>query len=227
MTEVDWFKENNPSMLLWNLRSLNPQNQVSSRKLRLVACAFARSVWHLLPHEENRQAIEIAERLAEGELTTTDPAIQDARRKVAQVARISPAAWAARNTLAQSASKAALGACNCVRNLLLPQHSGFEANAWFAAHVEVNGQLCLLPRDIIGNPFSTPGVDPTWLSWNDSTVRKIAFSIYNDRAFERLPILADALADAGCNNDDILNHCREPGVHVRGCWVVDLLLGKS
>ncbi len=48
-----------------------------------------------------------------------------------------------------------------------------------------------------------------------------------DRAFDRMPILADALQDAGCDNLNILNHCRQPGEHVRGCWVVDLLTGRS
>jgi len=58
-------------------------------------------------------------------------------------------------------------------------------------------------------------------------VRNMAEAIYEERTFEQLPILTDALEDAGCNNSDILNHCRQPGVHVRGCWVVDLLLGKE
>jgi hypothetical protein len=55
----------------------------------------------------------------------------------------------------------------------------------------------------------------------------LAQSIYTDRAFDRMPILADALEDAGCDNADILNHCRQPGEHVRGCWAVDLILGKK
>ena len=66
-----------------------------------------------------------------------------------------------------------------------------------------------------------------WLAWNDGTIRKMAQVIYGDRAFDRLPLLADALEDAGCTDADILGHCRTPGEHVRGCWVVDLLLGKS
>ena len=70
-------------------------------------------------------------------------------------------------------------------------------------------------------------VEPPWLAWNDSTVYKIAQAIDADAAFDRVPILADALEDAGCDNADILNHCREPSEHVRGCWVVDLLLGKE
>jgi hypothetical protein len=70
-------------------------------------------------------------------------------------------------------------------------------------------------------------VETIWLAWNDGIVPKLAQAIYDDRVFDRLPILADALEEAGCTNADILNHCRQPGEHVRGCWVVDLLLGKS
>ena len=79
-------------------------------------------------------------------------------------------------------------------------------------------------RDIFGNPFRPVAFDP---EWRTETVVGIARDIYEDRAFERVPILADAIEEAGCDNADILSHCREPGVHVRGCWVVDLLLGKS
>jgi hypothetical protein len=71
------------------------------------------------------------------------------------------------------------------------------------------------------------GVNSAWLLWNAATVWKIAQAIYDDRAFDCLPILADALEEAGCDNADILDHCRGPGPHVRGCWVVDMLLGKE
>ncbi len=81
-------------------------------------------------------------------------------------------------------------------------------------------------RDVI-NLYNSAAVDSSWLSWNDGIIPKLAQAIYDDRAFDRLPILADALEEAGCTNADILNHCRQPGEHVRGCWVVDLLLGKS
>jgi len=84
-----------------------------------------------------------------------------------------------------------------------------------------------LIRDIFGNPFRHSIIDRDWVAWNDGTVRRIAQAIYDERAFERMPILTDALEDAGCDNAYILNHCREPGEHVRGCWVVDLLLGKQ
>jgi hypothetical protein len=79
-------------------------------------------------------------------------------------------------------------------------------------------------RDIFGNPFGPVALDPRWLT---SSVLDLARSIYDERAFERLPILADALMDAVCDNDDLLSHCRSEGTHVRGCWVVDLILGKE
>ena len=66
-----------------------------------------------------------------------------------------------------------------------------------------------------------------WLAGNNGAAEPVAATIYDDRAFDRLPILADALEDAGCDDHDILAHCRGPGPHVRGCWVVDLVLGKS
>jgi hypothetical protein len=79
-------------------------------------------------------------------------------------------------------------------------------------------------RDIFGNPFRPVALDPRWLT---STVLDLARTIYEERVFERLSILADALMDAGCDTGEIINHCRGPGPHVRGCWVVDLLLGKE
>jgi hypothetical protein len=79
-------------------------------------------------------------------------------------------------------------------------------------------------RDVVGNPFRPATFDPFWRT---STVRGLAEGIYADRAFDRMPILADALEDAGCDSADILTHCRGDGPHVRGCWVVDLILGKA
>jgi len=84
--------------------------------------------------------------------------------------------------------------------------------------------LCQLLRDIFGNPFRPVTLDPRWLT---STVLDLARTIYNQRVWERMPILADALMDAGCDDAEILNHCRSAGPHVLGCWVVDLILGKE
>lgn len=78
--------------------------------------------------------------------------------------------------------------------------------------------------DVFGNPFRPVSADPRWLT---STVVALAEGIYQDLAFDRMPILADALEEAGCDNADILSHCRGDGPHVRGCWVVDLLTGRK
>jgi hypothetical protein len=79
-------------------------------------------------------------------------------------------------------------------------------------------------RCIFGNPFRPIAIDPRWLT---STVVDLATAIYDERAFDRMPILADALMDAGCDNEEIIAHCRSDGVHTRGCWAVDLILGKE
>lgn len=79
-------------------------------------------------------------------------------------------------------------------------------------------------RDVFGNPFRPISIDFHWLT---SSVVDLAKAIYEDGTFDSMPILADALMDAGCDNDDIIQHCRGDGPHVRGCWVVDLILGKE
>jgi len=86
------------------------------------------------------------------------------------------------------------------------------------------GDQCDLLRDIVGNPSRPITLDP---SWRTSTVAALAQAIYEERTFERLPILADALEDSGCADQEILTHCRGPRLHIRGCWVVDLLLCKQ
>jgi hypothetical protein len=104
------------------------------------------------------------------------------------------------------------------------QEGAAPAGAW----VQQLALLSACVRDIFGNPFRrSPPLPPSVLAWNDASIRRIAEGIYDERAFDRLPILADALEEAGCTNTDILNHLRGPGPHVRGCWVVDLLLGKE
>ena len=88
---------------------------------------------------------------------------------------------------------------------------------------EFKAQADLL-RDIFGNPFRPVTLDPRWLT---SSVLDLSRTIYDERVFERMPILADALMDAGCDSDELIDHCRGPGPHVRGCWVVDLLTGNE
>jgi hypothetical protein len=104
------------------------------------------------------------------------------------------------------------------RSELLKSFNG-EGERWVQAK---------LLRDIFGPlPFRSIAVDPAWRVWNDGTVVRIARASYDEQAFDRLPILADALEEAGCDDADILAHCRQHGPHIRGCWVVDLILGLS
>jgi hypothetical protein len=79
-------------------------------------------------------------------------------------------------------------------------------------------------RCVVGNPFRPVAFDPSWLT---STAVAIAKGMYESRDFAAMPLLADALQDAGCADERILDHCRGPGPHVKGCWVVDLVLGKE
>jgi hypothetical protein len=88
-------------------------------------------------------------------------------------------------------------------------------------------EKCHLLREIVGNPFRPFALDPAWLRWSEGLVARLGQSIYEDRGFERLPILADALEDAGCTDAAILDHLRGPGPHARGCWALDALLGKE
>jgi len=87
-------------------------------------------------------------------------------------------------------------------------------------------QAALL-RDLFGNLFCPASLDPLWLSWNDGTVPQMARVFYDEGRFDGLPVLADALEEAGCADAAVLSHCRQPDGHVRGCWVIDRILGKD
>jgi hypothetical protein len=132
-----------------------------------------------------------------------------------------------------------------------------EGSAWFAAHLAsgftanvIGWEVCRekhtqppvcdpigkeaehreqvpLLRDVFGNPFRAVTIDPAWLAENGGTVVNLAQAIYDEGLIEDLPVLADALEEAGCRNADILKHCRGSGPHLRGCWALDLLLGKG
>ncbi len=92
------------------------------------------------------------------------------------------------------------------------------------AHVGEKKAHANIIRDIFGNPFRPVSFEADWRTYNTTA---IAREMYVSRDFSAMPILADALQDAGCDNKRILDHCRKPGEHVRGCWVVDLVLGKE
>jgi hypothetical protein len=120
----------------------------------------------------------------------------------------------------ETAVPAAIAAANDVLNSLQ------EDMILEAARADERKVQAVLLRDIFGpRPFRPVTLDPTWLAWNGGTIPKLAQAIYEGRAFDRLPILADALAEAGCTDKDILAHSRAPGPHTRGCWPLDAVLG--
>jgi hypothetical protein len=109
------------------------------------------------------------------------------------------------------------------------QHWATTDTVWFEAHrkevQEIGRHGMRLLKEIAGNPFRSVAFHP---EWRTADVMLLARGIYDEKAFDRMPILADALQDANCTSDDILNHLRDPhAVHVRGCWALDLVLGKE
>src|SRR5262249_11112152 len=92
---------------------------------------------------------------------------------------------------------------------------------------EEEGAACSLLRCLFGNPFRPAVLEPGWPRWNDGMIVRRAQAIYDGREFDRLPVLADLLEEAGCRDVQLLGHLRGPGPHGGGCWAVDALLGKD
>jgi hypothetical protein len=204
MNEAEWLAANDPKAMLAFLGK-----RATDRKLRLFGIACCRRRWAKLP-DEFRAAVEVAERFADGEVTKK---VLGAAKKQAGTAL----AAVARPPEIYSACGAAWSA---TRNA--PTAAAYPC--WvFTDEADRRDQAALL-RDIAGDPFRPVTSDPSWLTPN---VIALAGGIYSERAFDRLPLLADALRDAGCNDAGILAHCQSVGPHARGCWVIDLALGKA
>ena len=243
MTEDEWLTSDDPDSLLFFL-----QDRVSERRGRLFAVACLQRIWHLMTDERSRRITEVVERHIEGQATTdewrtasvaAEEAWADTSRLLhprmyrAPERTLSPEERAAADVLhfttsaAHNIGYAAFRANPGHEGRALAHTVAREAaravNEDYPNSPERPVQAALL-RDIFGNPFRPVTLDPSWLT---STVVLLARGTYEDRAFDRLPILADALQDAGCEHPDLLAHCRGPGPHVRGCWVVDLILGKD
>ncbi len=229
-TEQAWLQCTNSYFLLWTLKGKRLPRQ---RRLFAVACCRR---WLTEMHEaESRRAVEVAECYADGLAARAELEAAYRAAQEAAVRHLAPCLAASDSDAGPlwyvwHLAHAAQLACapskmeNAADELLKGVNSLRDVKQ---VDQEKMAQ-CAHIRDIFGNPFRPPPpVDSFWLSWNDGIVPKLAQAIYDDRAFDRLPILADALEEAGCTNADILNHCRQPGEHVRGCWVVDLILGKS
>ena len=226
-----------------------PGCRASGRKLRLFACACYGRVRHLLPGPLAQAAVEVAERFADGVGTAEE--LEGADARLWEALEVLEARWRAsrgdeRTALQPThealalalqvtrpeAAKAAYYACSNA-HLAAAAIANPDAlpgdRAFYASQLaEERGQADLL-RDVLGPlPFRPVAIDPAALCWYGGSVVRLARRVYEERKFEWLPVLADALEEAGCQDKDILRHCREQGgIHVRGCWCVDLVLGKQ
>jgi hypothetical protein len=206
VTAAEWLVCRDPIPMLELVRG-----KAGERKVRLLAVAFLRHLQHLMPEDRCEQVLEVAERYADG-----NASLKELKRARQQAEQALIRAAASAENVASAVWHATMRSRPMTVSFELLRDPGNAPH--FAA----------LVRDGFGNPFRpSPPLPPAVLAWNDGTVRCMAEGIYDERAFDRLPILADALEEAGCDNPDILTHCRQPGSHVRGCWVVDLLLGKG
>jgi hypothetical protein len=197
MTEEVWLATGDARALL---SYLWPEKK-TLRKLRLFACAVCRRSGAGMDNERGRRAVELAEHFADGLV------------------------WKREMSAARAAARG------------LPRVVG-DDQAWRAAARAVARSSSLIEaagllRDIFGNPFRPVLLDRCWLAWQNGTIVKLAQAAYEVRVLssglldnDRLAILADALEDAGCTDAEMLAHCREPAEHVRGCWLLDLLLAK-
>jgi hypothetical protein len=229
MTEAEWLQCSDPRVMLDLVRF-----RKSRRKLELFSVACCR---HLVSFADfsfdsevaidNRfgEAVDVAEKFADGLATREEKQlIEDAVRHddalPGQIAMPRTVKWEIEATLGGGWDFWVTRFTS-----MLPIASP-HSEKWSDLKAKSRRQ-CDWLRDIFGNPFRPVALDPAWLRWNDGLIRHAAQRIYDERAFTDLPILGDALEDSGCRDADILEHCRRPGEHVRGCWVVDLLLGKE
>jgi len=230
MTEEEWLACKDPTFMVG-------LGYVTDRKRRLFAVACCRMVVRLMTDPRSRAAVDTAERVAE----------RQARMSELEAARDSAdAAFEAQLQLepnppyfTRPETYAAEAARRCAYRDATEAAEFASASAGIALFGEEDyhrGQADLL-REIVGNPYRLDPELASWSngsrlitiepSWCSATVRGLGAAMYESNIFDRFPILADALEDAGCTNAEVLNHCRQPGLHVRGCWVLDLLLRKS
>jgi hypothetical protein len=210
MTEREWLASRDPDALLEFLRveaAARRRPQPSRRKLRLFACACCRRVWDALADPCSRRAVEVAERYADRLATREELARAFAEARALD--RFGNAGLAALAAAAPSG--------NPDRAAVQAALAG-DVRRWAAERAAQAGII----RDLFGNPFR-----PAPARLVGPGIVELARSIYRERAFDRLPLLADALEAAGWTDPDVLRHCREPVAHAPGCWALDAVLGKQ
>jgi hypothetical protein len=231
MTEEEWLASNDP-MDMVELFIPSEQQPSCVRKLRLFAVSCCRNLFR--EEEDSRvvSAVDTLELFADGRATEEE--VTGVYRPVSDLARYvlhTDAVW---NAVAEVAADATH---NAIRMAWSADELTRKAAEWRAGTGAAKSECALhvaLLRDIFGNPFRPVLFSP---SWRTDTALTLARQMYESRDFGAMPILADALQDAGCDNDDnslpprggnLLNHCRDTSLtHVRGCWVTDLVLGKE
>jgi hypothetical protein len=219
MTEEEWLSCADWKEMGRHLRQQGYHgSQTFDRKWRLLGCAICRLFWDRIPHDRNRAAITVIERHPAGSFD--DFELHDALCSSSSVEydfADLDTYWAIKN----------LG-----RSYYKIQPESAFVHAAIVADRECGGQgkeprVPLLFREVFGNPFRKVTITHVLLQWNLGTVPRLAQTIYDEDRWADILILSDALEDAGCDNVDILNHLRGPGPHVRGCWALDILLGKE
>jgi hypothetical protein len=232
MTEQEWLQATDPQPMLEFLRG-----KVSERKLRLIAVSACRQLWGAKTDKAISGTLAIIEQLAEA------GALQSVRGYVRVPAGeavldcgasdpVGPSTLWGEDSVPQQVAHSAipsllatfLGDLACWRIDLA--HLGLLLTFLTSEGLPLIRQAVLI-RDIVRGPLRPIRFHASWRTWNHGVCLRIAKAIYQDRSFNQLPILADALEEAGCSDTDILDHCRSGGEHVRGCWVIDALLGKS
>jgi hypothetical protein len=223
MTEADWV---NGNQLQAMVEHLDPFRY--DRKLRLFAAACCRTAWPRLFAPEFRDLVEASEDFADGKISAlylrqvydaiSEHTLAPEYTAVEVGVALNCASW---HASAARYLQCAVLLANC--------HVSGEDRARGDVHVRWAVERNLrsfadLLRDVVGNPFRPVAFDPRWRT---ADTVGIARAVYEDRVFSRLPLLADALMDAGCDDEQVISHCRHSGPHVRGCWVVDLVLGKE
>jgi hypothetical protein len=246
MTEHEWLACGAPEAML---KYLQDCGRAGDRKLRLFTCACCRRIWDALP-PPSRRAVEVVERFVDGLAgeeerraaeSSAGVLVRSLGEFVPPDVRITGAAargvWAALMAIAtretfrsahlrsrpEAPTRALRGAYDAAREVRAALQVGCKTEPLRVEKGVAREQSQLL-RCIFGNPFRSASFDP---ALRTPAVLALAGTAYEERRFEELPLLADALEEAGCADDDLLAHLRSGGAHARGCWALDLILGKS
>lgn len=232
MDESEWLKSENPEQMLAQL-----QNRIPWRKQHLLACACVRLVWHHLSDARLRALVELSEEFADGRATVQE--LVQAAAPFFEITRVPFEKLLIDPSLAANVAAYVVGqqhiSMHIDRVLKLTQTSAVpcieRGSSDGPGQPDLGAQrvhacrVADLLRDIAGNPFQCFSLHSDWLAWDGGIVRRLAETMYEERRYQDLPVLADALEEAGCDEPDILDHLRGRGAHARGCWALDLARG--